>query len=223
MKFGLVLFIFIAFVTTAPVNADTVAYSDPGSSGDQAFNGNLALTFTVNSPITVTSLGVFNASGTGLITGTINVVIFNTATNSKVTPVVTFGPDSTYTPGAGGFDVFQSISPVVLAPGTYEVDAVGFSTSDENGNIRFGSAGPTLNNGGGVITFTGAGWDSSLSLDDPQTCMECKALPPGASQFDAGTFTYEGGVVTTPEPASLSLFATGLLGLAGLLRRKRAA
>ncbi|HXZ12277.1 MAG TPA: PEP-CTERM sorting domain-containing protein [Candidatus Sulfotelmatobacter sp.] len=224
MKFGLVLFALIALAVAVPAaHADTVAYTDPSGAGDQAFTGNLALTFTVDSPITVTSLGVFNASGSGLITGTLQVVIFNTATNTEVTPVVTFGPGTTYVTGGAGFDVFQSISPVVLTPGTYEVDAVGFSTSDPNGNLNMGSVGPALNNGGGVLTFTGAAYNFSTGLNEALTCGGCKPLPPETMQFDAGTFTFEGAVVTTPEPASLSLFATGLLGLAVLLRRKRSA
>jgi hypothetical protein len=52
--------------------AQTIAYDDPSNQGAQARGGNLGLLFQVNSPIPVTSLGVFNASGSGTISGTIN-------------------------------------------------------------------------------------------------------------------------------------------------------
>ena len=126
----------------------------------------------MNSPITVTGLGVFNASGSGTITGPIRVVIFNTVTNTEVTPVETF--KGAYTPAGLGFDVFQVITPVVLGVGSYEVDAVGFGSNDKDGNLNTGSSsGPMLNNGGGALTFTGAGWDyDSSTLDDPLTCSD---------------------------------------------------
>ena len=72
------------------VHAQTIAYEDPSNQGGQAWGGNLGLLFHVNSPIVVTALGVFNASGSGTISGTIQVVIYNTTTNTAVTPVVTF-------------------------------------------------------------------------------------------------------------------------------------
>jgi hypothetical protein len=210
MRNALVLFLLLA-LTGASVHADTVAYTDPANSGTQAFGGNLGLDFSVVSPITVTSLGAFNASGTGHITGTIQVVIFNTTTNTEVTPVVTFGPNVSYTPL--GFDVFQAITPVVLGPGSYQVDAVGFSSSDLNGN-RNSTSGPVLS-GGGSILFTGASYDGSATLNDPSTCASCQP-----NQFDAGTFTFTTSTVPTPEPSSLLLFGLGLLALAGMAWRK---
>jgi len=201
------------------VSADTVAYTDPGLQGSQAWGGNLALNFDVNSPITVTDLGVFNASGSGMITGTIQVVIFNTITNTEVTPVVTF--HGSYSTGGLGFDLFQAITPVVLVPGSYEIDAVGFSSTDLDGNLNTGSlSGPLLDNGGAALTFTGASWDSSTSLDDPLTCPTCKPAPAQFSQFDAGTFTFTSALTATPEPSSLSLLAAGL-GLLVLVFRRR--
>ena len=211
MKYALALCLLLA-LTGASVHADTVAYADPGNQGTQGFGGNLGLNFSVVSPITVTSLGAFNASGTGIITGTIQVVIFNTTTNTEVTPVVTFGPNASYT--ALGFDVFQAITPVVLGPGSYQVDAVGFSASDHNGNLNTGSSSGPVLSGGGSILFTGAGYDGSATLDDPSACAGCKP-----NQFDAGTFTFT--TTPTPEPSSLLLFGSGLVALAGMAGLKK--
>lgn len=71
----------------------------------------------MSSPIQVTSLGVFNASGSGLIIGPIQVVIYNTTTLLQVTPIMTF--QGNYTPVGLGFDGFQTLAtPVVLGPGS---------------------------------------------------------------------------------------------------------
>src|SRR5580700_3603348 len=100
-------FALLALAGAVSARADDIAYTDPAGQGKQVWGGNLALNFNVLSPITVTELGVFNASGTGKITGPIEVVIYNTGTNTAVTPEVTFMGN--YTPAGLGYDVFQAI------------------------------------------------------------------------------------------------------------------
>jgi hypothetical protein len=203
-------------LSALPLSASVVPYSDPAGQGNQAWPGNLALDFNVNSPVLVTELGVFNTSGTGMINGSIQVVIYNTLNDSEVTPVVTF--HGTYTPGALGFDVFQPIAPVTLPVGSYQVDAVGFSATDLDGNRNYGTTGPVLNDDGGRLTFTGAAWDGNTILDHPPSCPGC-AFP--QTQFDAGTFVI-GSPTVVPEPAFAWVLAPGLCALVILARRRRA-
>jgi hypothetical protein len=211
----------LALAGAVSARADNIAYTDPASQGVQGFGGNLALNFNVLSPTTVTELGMFNASGSGTIAGTIQVVIYNTGTNTAVTPVVTFSGN--YTSAGLGYDVFQAITPVVLGVGSYEVDAVGFSASDPNGNINIGSSGPLLNDFAGSLAFTGASYDGSPVLDDPSSCPGCASPPAQSSQFDAGTFGNGTVVTTVPEPSSLILFGTGVLGLGMMAFRRKSA
>lgn len=207
----------LALVGASSARADTVAYTDPAGQGTQNWPGNLALNFNVLSPISVTQLGVFNASGSGTITGTIQVAIFNTVTHTQVTPVVTF--HGNYTPAGLGFDLFQAITPVLLGIGSYEVDAVGFSGADLNGNLNTGSSsGPILNSLAGSLAFNGASYDASTVLDDPLTCAGCQSSPTQSRQFDAGTFA----ATAVAEPGTLILLCGGLMGLAVAFRRKSA-
>jgi hypothetical protein len=207
----------LALIVATPVRADIQAYTDPASQGTQTWGGNLALDFMVNSAITVTYLGVFNASGLGAIGGPIQVVIYNTTTSTQVTPVATFSGN--YTPVH--FDVFQAITPTLLLPGSYQVDAVGFGHPDQNGNLNTGSSsGPVLNSDGGRLTFTGASWDyNTTALDDPSTCASCVGPPHQASQFDAGTFAF----TAVPESSALIqlIVLVTVVSLLGVLFRRK--
>ena len=171
-------------------------YTDPAGQASQNFSGNLALTFNVNSAVTVDALGVYNASGTGVITGPIDVEIYDVTTHTVVASAIFPGSSDSYT--FPGFDVFQAVTPVTLAAGSYEVDAVGFGSNDLNGNLNTGSSsGPLLNDLGGALTFTGAAWDYSTTLDQPTTCSTCQVGAAQDHQFDAGTFE-----ATVPEGGS---------------------
>jgi hypothetical protein len=224
MKRLFAMFSLIVLRGVVSLHAGIIAYNDPAnqaSVGDGA--GNIALIFNVNSPISVTDLGVFNAFGSGTITGTVQVVIWNIITNAQATPVATF--HGSYTPAGLGYDVFQSITPVTLGVGSYEVDEVGlgcvFGCLDDFGNQAHGSTGPVLNTGGGLLTFNGAAYDESTTLDEPfpGSCSGCNGLPSQSSQFDAGTFEFQ-SAVTTPEPSYAVMLGSGFL-LLSLLRLSR--
>jgi hypothetical protein len=208
----------VTFGCTLMQAGPTVAYSDPANQGTQSWGGNLALSFVVNSAILVDDFGVFNAGGSGTITGNISVAIFNTTTMAMVGGPVTFHGAATL--GGSGFDVFKPVTPLLLGPGNYAIDAIGFSATDMNGNLATGSTGPVLNTGGGLISFTGALYDTNGTLDLPTGCVGCAAGAAQQKQFDAGTFDFVAANGTAPEPASLAIVGLGLT-LLGFARRRR--
>ena len=219
MKRVLAICVLVTLLGVVSANASTIAYADQPPSAGFGFTGNLALNFNVLSPITVTELGVYNAAGDGVITGSISVVIYDTTSLTQVTPVVTF--QGIYTPAGLGFDVFQAIAPVTLGAGSYQVVAVGFSSTDYFGNLNYGSTGPLLNDGGGLLAFNGASWDYNTALDSPNTCGSCQGLPAQSSQFDAGTFQFTpANSAPVPEPGALGMLGTSVIAAATMLRRK---
>ena len=192
-------------------SAEVWAYTDlPPTGSLQGYTGSLGMDFIVNSKISVTSLGAFNPFGTGSFHNDIRVGIFDLAGNLQGSSV-TFAANTTYNFVLGSYDVYQTISPILLNPGSYSVVALGYSPADPNGNLGNGSSPPSLlNDGGGIISFTGGGRYGNASFTLPGTIDSGPV-----NRYDAGTFEF-----TTPEPGTFVL-AVGVLGLAGAIRRRR--
>jgi len=217
-KFSLFAALFLFACGTRAFAQDQIVYTDPAVQhlSTDVPGDDMGLNFTVSEGITVDALGAFNAAGNGIIVGNIQVEIYDFSTGQWVTPPVTF--HGTYTPEGDGYDVFQSITPVYLAPGDYQVDAVGFQEGDPAGNQFYGSTGPTTNNLGGALTFTGASYAFVGVLAPETSCGGCNPLPQQNSQFDAGTFEAhvpEGGA------SSLYLLFAGLFCLGAILYNSR--
>ncbi|MGB8886584.1 MAG: PEP-CTERM sorting domain-containing protein [Candidatus Korobacteraceae bacterium] len=103
----------------------------------------------------------------------------------------------------------------------------GFDICAESGNF----AGPQLNAGNYYLTLTNAATvDGNPLYWDENSGVGCTSpgCPSSAQENTLGTipseaFTLSGGTSstgTTPEPSTIMLFGSGILGLAGVLRRK---
>jgi hypothetical protein len=223
-KFSVALLALAAALAIAPAAfADSipgVVFNDQTTSpyATQGWTGNLASVFTVNSPVTVTALGIYNPTGNGKVTGlnNIEVALYDITTGQQIGSTVTFVHGDTYTTGGlYGLDVFQSISATTLQPGLYEVDAVGFNSAYSNGNTGIAGPGPTFD-GYGQLTWPDYSYfDYNSTLDFPDAANNSNGGYKDAHIYDAGTLA-----ILTPEPSSLLLLGTGLLGLAFVAFRK---
>lgn len=140
----------LAISAGGAVNAATVVFSDPGTlTGNQAWTYDLGQDFTVNKAVTVYSLGAFTNGGAN---SDVEVALYQLtdANPSDGGSLVT----STIVPGNSnivGDYAFESITPVTLAPGTYQLQSYG-GGGDTNFNTGF-TGNPNTN----IINFNDLG------------------------------------------------------------------
>ncbi len=83
----------------------------------------------------------------------------------------------------------------MLAPGHYSIVAQGFSLDDLNGNDGFFGPAPTIDTGGGLISFVGgARYSQVASFDYPSIIDDGPS-----NRYDAGTFTFAAAVTGTAD------------------------
>jgi putative flippase GtrA len=193
----------VGMLLPAAAFADTAAW-EWTTTGNDFTNGDWTFgqVFTPDTNITVDFLGYFND---GTMVDSHPVSIWNGTTGALVA-------SSTIT-NASGFStahfLYNQISPVVLQAGQiYEI--TGVSGVD---NYAYGDTGFTVY---APINYMGYNY-----------CLGCGDVFTGTGTTDLGigdafwgpNFGWTTGT-TTPEPGSLMLLGTGVIGLAGMLRRK---
>ena len=89
------------------------------------------------------------------------------------------------------------------------IQIAGFANNSTNGPCATGGGGPTCAGSGFPVPF-----DAILDASNTLTIVDWQ------SNGSAAGVDFAGSIVATPEPSSLLLLGTGLLGLGLLLRRK---
>jgi len=203
----------------------TQAYFTSDTTGNQAWTGNLGVDFNVNSAITVTQLGAFDSGGLGFDPG-ITVGLYqrlpggdpNTDYNGTLLASVTItGTQGTV---SGNYRFVDLTTPLTLQAGYYDVDAVGFNSTnlDLNENGGGGSLIQT-NDGGGLVSFVGSGrFDGNSALDYPTLTTDDQGFNTSAHVFGGGSFIFS-PASAVPEPSSIALFGIGGIALIGCLWR----
>jgi len=174
------LFLHILFVFGQPYTA----LSTSEQTGGQQFTGTLGTPFTVNSAIRVSQLGVFDSGSDGLMSGGTDLfaAIF-TAPSTPPGSIVVGPVDFAVPVSSSSSYVFQSVTPVVLAPGNYILAAWGFDSENPNGNTGSGNTAATVASTGGGLITVGSGGQYSTSADTYPTT-------PDGNSYLAGNFIF---------------------------------
>ena len=191
-------------------------FTDPAGLSGVAY-GAIGNVSTANSLGTLASAGAFSATGNQYLRLRI---VFST-------PILT--NDVNAVANDNVFDVDYKIS--------------GSSQSPSNGGINFIPVGPGLVGAGGLVfdaangifragnIYTGGFANGDVFPEGPAGgvangtvnyfTLDTRSVPAGGASTLSSFFQIESSVTGVPEPATIALMATGLLGVAGIAARRR--
>ena len=196
---------------TGAASAQFIAYRYPHGSGNQSFGGSLGMDFNVNQGIFITALGIFDSAQNG-IQNNIDCFIYNRDTQQIVASRL-FGPANMGL-GDGTTNFLDLPSPVFLPSGFHgSIVAQGFGVLEQNGNSYTvaNSFPDSMNDGGGLINFTGTSRYGNFGFFPTNTDLN-------VAQYGAGNFKFT-SASPVPEPATLAILG---IGFAALRRRRKA-
>jgi hypothetical protein len=230
-----------------PAQADTVIFNYGRQAGNQ-WGYDVGMDFTVNSAVTVTALGSFDANIAGLtdpvttaqintsleqgitsgVAPVIQVGIYNVNTGLEVSPTVSFTYNSpnlaSYYAIAGS--IFQNITPINLPPGTYSIVAAGYDYLLAFGNITavLPPTTPTFSTLLGALSLSGDARVNGTGFGTPPLAFPTSYTTPESNpDFLAGTFIATNGIAGVPDGAATLGLLAGALVTLGAVRRGMAA
>jgi hypothetical protein len=202
----------IAAISAGPALASTVVFglssTVAGNQPQSDFPLTLGMDFTVNSSVKVDSLGAFTNGGS------IFVQLYDISNNDTVVASATVSG----TPPLGSSYSFATITPVILAPGTYQINAVYPSSSNPDFNPYEpggSAASATFNTFGGKLTFTQ--FSDYYNLNAAGNLATTQDIP-SPNGYGAGTLS----VSAVPEPSTWAMMLLGFVGLGFMAYRRKA-
>jgi Domain of unknown function (DUF4082)/PEP-CTERM motif len=203
----------ISSLATDPSQASTILQTSTSDrAGNQSWSG-VGVEFTVNSPISVTALGIFD-SGLNGITGPLTADLMTLG--GSILASQTFANVSGPLVNGGYF--FQSIAPVTLAAGSYYLMGYGWTGTDQEHNSNFGDGHPdSFNTGGGLVSFVQAVWTSS-STAAPGTVPTTTFGPTAPNFFSSANMEFTAAV---PEPSTWAMMILGFAGIGFMAYRRK--
>jgi len=161
-----------------------VALSIPSETGGtEGYEGSMGFTFTVNAPIFIMDLGVFNPTGAAPLPNTLSCRLYNMETGELIAQQ----SFSQHNRGDGkGGSLFKALrQPVQLPEGFQGVLAAdGYGPEFMNGNSEGAAPAWTFNNDGGKVTFGGDALFGAVGAMPDEV-----AGPPG-NRFAAATMRF---------------------------------